>query len=43
MKLIDKIKMAFVRLPQPRVIFITDKMVDKYRSLCNFGVDDTIR
>lgn len=42
MKLIDRIKMFFVRLPQPRVIFITDKMVDKYRSLCNFGIDDTL-
>lgn len=42
MKLIDRIKMAFVRLPQPRVIFITDKMVDKYRSLCNYSVDDTL-
>ena len=42
MKLIDKIKMAFVRLPQPRVIFISDKMVDKYRSLCNYSVDDDL-
>lgn len=42
MKLIDRIKMVFVRLPQPRVIFITDKMVDKYRSLCNYSVDDTL-
>ena len=42
MKLINKIKMAFVRLPQPRVIFISDKMVDKYRSLCNYGADDEV-
>ena len=42
MKLINKIKMAFVRLPQPRVIFITDKMVDKYRSLCNYSADDDL-
>ena len=43
MKLIDKIKMAFIKLPKPKLLFITDKMVvNKYRSLCNFGADDEV-
>ena len=42
MKLIDKIKMAFIKLPEPKEIFITDKMLNKYRSLCNYGADDDL-
>ena len=34
--------MACVRLLQPRVIFITDKMLNKYRSLCNYSADDEV-
>ena len=40
MKLIDEIKMLFIKLPEEKRIVISDDMIHKYQNTCNHGVND---
>ena len=40
MKLIDEIKMLFIKLPEEKRIIISDEMIHKYQNTCNHGKDD---